>query len=97
MVVHSNANADFAISVDNENICVLDTFATLLSNKNKLLCQLSNFYSMATNKLEKLFVEKFYGTGKTLAEVCSELVSLGYSRVLVYSVVCNVLASEVWE
>ena len=97
IVVHSDATADFVISADNENICVLDTFATLLNNKDKLLEQLGNFYGMSTNKLEKLFVEKFYGTGKTLAEVCSELVSLGYSRVLVYSVVCSVLASEVWE
>lgn len=97
IVVHSDATADFVISADNENICVLDTFATLLNNRGKLLEQLGNFYVTSTNKLERLFVEKFYGTGKTLAEVCSELVGLGYSRVLVYSVVCSVLASEVWE
>ena len=97
MVVHSDATAEFVIGVDNEHICVLDTFATLLNNKDKLLEQLGNFYGTATEKLENLLIEKFKGTGKTLAEVCSELVSFGYSRVLVYSVVCNVLAGEVWE
>ena len=97
MEVHKNITVDFASNVDNEHICILDTFAILLNNRNKLLEQLSNFYSTATNKLEGLFIEKFYGTGKTLSEVCSELVGLGYSRVLVYAVVCNVLAEEVWE
>lgn len=97
MEIHENITVDFASNVDNEHICILDTFAILLNNRDKLLEQLGNFYGTATNKLEGLFVEKFYGTGKTLSEVCSELVNLGYSRVLVYSVVCNVLASEVWE
>lgn len=97
MEVHKNTTVDFVINADNENICVLDTFATLLNNKDKLLEQLSNFYESATSKLKGLLVEKFQGTGKTLAEVCSELVRLGYSRVLVYAVVCNVLAEEVWE
>lgn len=97
MVVHENTAPAFVINADSECICVLDTFTTLLNNRNKLLEQLGNFYGTATEKLENLLIEKFHGTGKTLAEVCSELVRLGYSRVLVYSVVCNVLAGEVWE
>ena len=97
MVVHENITPDFVINADSEYICVLDTFTTLLNNRDKLLEQLGNFYDSATEKLENLLIEKFQGTGKTLAEVCSELVRLGYSRVLVYSVVCNVLAGEVWE
>lgn len=97
MEVHENITVDFESNVDNEHICILDTFAILLNNRDKLLEQLGNFYGTATEKLENLLIEKFQGTGKTLAEVCSELVSLGYSRVLVYAVVCNVLAEEVWE
>ena len=97
MEVRSDTMVDFVINADSEYICVLDTFATLLNNEGKLLEQLGNFYGTATEKLENLLIEKFQGTGKTLAEVCSELVSLGYSRVLVYAVVCNVLAEEVWE
>lgn len=97
MEVRSDTKVDFVINADSEYICVLDTFATLLNNRDKLLEQLGNFYGTATEKLENLLIEKFQGTGKTLADVCSELVSLGYSRVLVYAVVCNVLAEEVWE
>lgn len=37
MEVHSDATAEFVIGVDNEHICVLDTFVTLLNHKDKLL------------------------------------------------------------
>lgn len=97
MEVRSDTTVNFVTNADSEYICVLDTFTTLLNNRDKLLEQLGNFYGTATEKLENLLIEKFQGTGKTLAEVCSELVRLGYSRVLVYAVVCNVLAGEVWE